>query len=101
MPNININDKRYEYDMVPDHCPLCHHGIRPSRIGANNIIRREAEGDILQLVFLCPRSECQKVFIGTYRQNLSYQRHYVEGPHVLKSTAPCRAVRPQVPDEIK
>ena len=101
MPNININDKRYEYDMVPDHCPLCHHGILPSRIGANNIIRREAEGDILQLVFLCPRSECQKVFIGTYRQNLSYQRHYVEGPHVLKSTAPYRAVRPQVPDEIK
>jgi hypothetical protein len=101
MPEIVINQRRYEYDMDPDHCPLCHHGIMPTRIGASNIVRREIEGDILQLIYLCPRIECQRVFIGIYRQNYGHQRHYVEGPHVLKSTAPYRAVKPQIPDEIQ
>lgn len=101
MPMIEIKNKRYEYNMDPDHCPLCHHGIMPTRIGANNIVRREIEGDILQLVFLCPRSDCQRVFIGTYRQRLGLHRHYVEGPHILESTAPYRAIKPQIPDEIK
>lgn len=101
MPNIDINNKRYEYDMDPDHCPLCHHGIMPSRIGASNIIRGEIEGDVLQIVFLCPRKQCQRVFIGTYYQNHGFHRHCVEGPHLLKSTAPYRAVIPNVPDEIK
>jgi hypothetical protein len=87
--------------MDPDHCPLCHHGIMPSRIGASNIVRSEIEGDILQLIYLCPRSECQRVFIGIYSQNCGFHGHYVEGQHVLKSTAPYRAVKPQIPDEIQ
>lgn len=100
MPKIDINNKRYEYNTDPDHCPLCHHGIMPTLIGSSNIVRREMEGDILQLVYLCPRLECQSVFIATYRQNIGYHRHYAEGPYILKSTAPYRAIRPVIPDEI-
>lgn len=101
MPKIDINKKRYEYDMDPDHCPLCHHGIMPSCLSASNIIRRETQGDVLQIVFLCPRSECQRVFIGMYYQDYGYHRHYVEGPHKLKNTAPYRPVIPDIPVEIK
>lgn len=101
MPRIEINNKRYEYDMDPDHCPLCHHGIMPSRIAASNILREVINGDVLQIVFLCPRKECQRLFIGMYFQNYGYHRHFVEGPHLLTNTAPYRARIPDVPDEIK
>ena len=101
MPRIEINNKRYEYDMDPDHCPLCHHGIMPSRIAASNILREEINGDVLQIVFLCPRKECQRLFIGMYFQNYGYHRRFVEGPHLLNNTAPYKARIPHVPDEIK
>ena len=101
MPEIVINRRQYEYDMDPDHCPLCHHGIMASRIGASNIVRRQIEGDTLQLIYLCPRTECQRVFIGIYLQNYGPHGHYVEGPHVLQSTAPYSAVKPQIPYEIQ
>lgn len=101
MPTIEVNRKRYEYNMDPDHCPICHHGVMPKQLSANNIERSEMQGDILQIVYVCPRSKCQMVFIGTYRQNIGYNRHYPQGAHILKYTEPYRVEPPKVPDEIK
>jgi len=101
MPEIVINQKKYTYDMDPDHCPLCHYGVMPIRIGSSNMIRSRTEGDILQLIFLCPRSECQRVFIGIYLQNYSSRGHCVVAQHILQNTVPYRAVKPNLPAEIQ
>jgi len=101
MPRIEISGTRYEYDEDPDHCPICHHGIEAARIGSNVIERKSSEGNVLQILYRCPRKACQRAFIGTYRQNLDYHHHYPDGPFILRNTAPYRAEEPDVPEEIK
>lgn len=100
MPSIRVNDKQYEYNTDPDHCPICHHGIVPTLLCSSNILGSTMNGDILQNVYLCPRSDCQKVFIGNYRQNKSYRGPYPDGPHILKSTSPYVPKSSEVPKEV-
>lgn len=101
MPRIEISGNRYEYEADPDHCPLCHHGIEAKCIGTNLIERKLSEGDILQILFRCPRKACQHAFIGTYRQNRNYRTREPEGSFILRNTAPYSAEEPEIPDEIK
>lgn len=102
MPDIEIDRDRYSYDKAPDHCPRCHHGIKPTKIGANAIKRREIDGaSILQIVYRCPRDECQRAFIATYWQNKGYRTPYPEGDYLLRNTAPYSAEEPDTPAELK
>jgi hypothetical protein len=101
MPRIEINGNRYEYLADPDRCPICHHGIEAVRIGSNVIGRKSSIGDVLQILFRCPRNACQHAFIGAYRQNVNYGTHYPDGPFILRNTAPYHAEEPEIPDEIK
>lgn len=101
MPNIDIDGDRYGYDETPDHCPRCHHGIQATKIGANVIKRQGIDGSILQVVYRCPREECQRAFIATYWQNEGYRSPYPEGDFLLRNTAPYSAEEPDTPEEIK
>ncbi|MFH1019556.1 MAG: hypothetical protein V1782_02925 [Pseudomonadota bacterium] len=101
MASIEFNRKNYEFDANPDHCPICHHGIEAIHIGSNVVERKLAEGDLLQILYRCPRKACQRAFIGTYRQNTAYQRYQPAGPFILRNTEPYRAEEPEIPVEIK
>lgn len=96
----NKSDK-YEYNEDPDHCPICHHGIEAVQIGSNFIKTGALESDILQILYRCPRKECQHAFIGTYWQNFHHRFHTPDGPYLLRNTAPYSAKTPAVPEEIK
>ena len=92
----------YPYDKPPDHCPRCHHGIKAIRIGSNLAQGRTVDGgNVLQILYRCPRDECQLAFIATFWQNRSYTTHYPEGNYLLRNTAPYSAEEPDTPAEIK
>ena len=101
MPDILVDSRKYIYDKDPDHCPVCHHGIKASMIAANVVSRSEFDGDILQMIYRCPRDECQRAFIATYLQKYNSRTRYPEGSHVLRSTAPYSLKAPDTPKEIE
>lgn len=101
MPSLNINSTQYDYDDAPDHCPLCHHGIEPIKICHNIIERDQNIGDILQLLYRCPRRECQRAFIASYRQNINHYYHRYDGQFILRNTSPYAATEPEIQKEIK
>jgi hypothetical protein len=98
--HVDINNLRYPYSSVPDNCPLCHHGIEPRMIASNVIERGRLSGDILQLIFRCPRQDCQQAFIATYLQD-SNRRGGLETNFSLRNTSPYRGKDPVIPDEVK
>ena len=98
--HIDIERVRYPYDSIPDTCPLCHHGIEPRMIGSNVVERKSSEGNILQLLYRCPRQDCQRAFIATYQQGRSF-RGTLEDIFPLRNTAPYRGEEPVIPEEIK
>jgi hypothetical protein len=59
------NRKQVEADKYPDHCPLCHYGIEALYQGLAHIFEA---GRRLELVFRCPREQCQSFFISRYSQ---------------------------------
>lgn len=94
---LNAEGGLYEYDTKPDTCPLCHNGIEPLLI-ASNVIDTSGDGvDALQILYRCPKRQCQSAFIATYERGGS---HYgIE--YYLKSTAPYRNKDPELSDEIR
>jgi hypothetical protein len=48
---------------LPDECPFCHRSITPRIHGSAFIL-----GSRAQLLLLCPRLECQKIFVAYYAQ---------------------------------
>lgn len=101
MPQINIGRNNVDYDKDPDHCPLCHHGIHPINISGNVIQQERRKGNIVQILYRCPRDECQRAFIATYHQGYDHHFHSPDGPFLLRNTSPYAAVAPDIPDEIK
>jgi hypothetical protein len=55
-----------QIDHFPDQCPICHHGIEPRNMGLAHLV--EARDGVLEMVFRCPRMECQSFFISRYTQ---------------------------------
>ncbi len=98
--HIDINNTRYPYNYTPDTCPLCHHGVEPKIIGSNAVERKSHKGNILQIIYRCPRQDCQKAFIATFWQGRDY-RGSKESEFSLRNTAPYRGEDPVIPNEIK
>lgn len=78
-----------QIDKIPDYCPLCHTGIKPS------ICYAQHNRDNLQIVFKCPRERCQQLFIGSYV--------YWSGDHeyFLRKVAPINHEDREFSEEIK
>lgn len=49
----------------PDHCPLCHYGIEAKFQNLAHLVK--GYPGRCELVFLCPRADCQSLFIARYR----------------------------------
>ena len=70
----NISIQRYQGQPIsgqinwkPDECPICHHGIDPTILGAFGDSARYTSDEGLQVFFGCPRGQCLRTFIGFYR----------------------------------
>ena len=54
-------------DRLPDKCPLCHHNIKPVAFRDNvGHFLSTNEASLIQLVYSCPRDECDGLFIAYY-----------------------------------
>lgn len=60
----NNTGNHFDYNIIPDECPICHHGI-DARIKLAFIENYAAED--AQVVFQCPRKNCLSFFIGYYK----------------------------------
>ena len=61
------------YDLIPDECPICHHGIAPLRTNQAYISARTSErnwGGYLEMLYRCPRVNCGRMFCVIYRQHI-------------------------------
>jgi hypothetical protein len=64
-------DVRAQYDLIPDECPICQHGIVVINTGNAYISARTAErnwGGYLEICYRCPRANCGRMFCVIYRQ---------------------------------
>lgn len=59
----------------PDACPICGKGIDP--ILSYAFMRGFVNGLILEVVFKCPRKECDHLFVAYYRQAQSFGDYFV------------------------
>jgi hypothetical protein len=65
------------------------------------IVRAAGEGSTLQVLFRCPRQECQHAFIANYWQERNLHRGgYPEGIYRLRNTAPLSPKKPDIPAEV-
>jgi hypothetical protein len=88
--NIEGDSAWVTLDRFPDRCPMCHHHIEAKSI--DNAFRRNSR---VEIAFRCPRRDCQRMFIGTFR--LPMDRSEFE----LKTTGPSVPLEPIQPDMIK
>lgn len=101
MESRTIGPDRFSYSKNPDHCPVCSHGIEPTILVDNVITRPEREGNVLQIIYRCPRHECQEAFIASYRQGRDRRTLRPDGPFILRRLEPIIPSEPEVADEIK
>jgi hypothetical protein len=64
--NLTGEQRSVSANEVPDHCPICHQGIRPVVPEWNHLSRGDA---ILERVFICPVDSCGRLFVGRYYRN--------------------------------
>ncbi|MFZ1288893.1 MAG: hypothetical protein WAR79_02295 [Melioribacteraceae bacterium] len=99
--DLNIGDNYYVIDHFPDMCPQCHHGIDPIHIGSH--IKEDKnfyKNTCVQLIFACPRLDCQESFIGYYTKRRD-EHGLARGDYYFRSAAPFYPKEPDVFDEIK
>src|SRR5690242_16433460 len=74
MPNVHsLNfDKSgagiLELDKYPDVCPFCHLGMEPRPMGNLFLV---TSGFFGQMVFLCTRRGCERIFIAYYERSVT------------------------------
>ena len=67
MPTIPILGKKggVLIDGAPDYCPLCRHAVEPKLTNVA-IQTDDYSNPIVEVVFLCPRNKCGRLYIGRY-----------------------------------
>jgi len=70
--NINVIDREntsnsVPIDEYPDECPACHSAIIPNFCYAYYDKKEWIRNDCLQVIWKCPKLNCQKLFIAYYK----------------------------------
>ena len=84
MSSIEINQVHNEHnrttgvhvDVFPDECPLCHKGICPEIKYSYFNSKRWGERNCLEIVFKCPKRDCDNLFISYYKALRSDCAHF-------------------------
>jgi hypothetical protein len=73
--NVHGNQEIFEVNTLPDECPKCHKGIK----AIDPLWRhRTYNGQTIEVCFICPRAECNHVFIGRYYKNPNSGWYFLE-----------------------
>lgn len=66
--DINNNADDVYVDRYPDECPVCNKGVEVKPLSAYGKIEDNPwrEGHFIQVVFRCPKIDCQTVFFAVY-----------------------------------
>lgn len=95
---ITVEDASYEYNLLPDRCPLCHTACKPEQISSSAI----RVGQIVlgfELVFKCPCTACQHCFISRYQATVE-NGNYVN-PYILKEALPFKPADPVISKSVR
>ena len=64
--HFEIERESWRVDQQPNSCPLCHHAIEPKFL-VGHVVDAPATGRAaIELVFVCPRRDCNRAFLGRY-----------------------------------
>lgn len=63
-----------DVDIIPDECPKCGHKITPDLMCAYKYTQNHGSREILQVIFKCTNSDCQRLFNTFYERNIT--RYY-------------------------
>lgn len=99
--NLTIHDfegrqKNSNIDHAPDTCPICHHAISPNIIYGYYRPNEWHHDDGLQVLYRCPRLNCQKLFISNYGTTNSNCDNFS-----FKSSVPLKIQEKQFSNTIK
>lgn len=75
---INSGKEQISVNVLPDICPICSVGVSPNFVTGFSF---NDNGDV-DLLFTCPKANCRKMFIASYRRDV------MKGYHFLKSLLP-------------
>jgi hypothetical protein len=83
-------------DNLPDECPICHNVIIPNSFSMGYYFPEKwNRGDCLQVIYRCPKLDCQKLFIGNYKANSSACEHFS-----FEYSQPCNKIDKKFSDTI-
>jgi hypothetical protein len=105
---VDIRGSRYIRDRIPDVCPICHFSVQPNEI---DWVLTSSSGDpegILEVVFQCPRHECQRLFIARYLRDDFLVGNILMGRQIrlnprqfcFLEAVPATPVQPKLPPEV-
>ena len=64
MPRIDLGNRKFaDLSRLPNNCPYCHKSIDPKFVTFNFSLNN------LEVIFRCPNLDCNRVFIGIYRDD--------------------------------
>lgn len=63
---VDISQRRYTRDKEPNECPICHFAVHPEEIHWALITVEGRQRFGLEILYQCPRQECQHLFIARY-----------------------------------
>jgi len=97
--DLKIQEGNFNVNKIPDFCPVCHIEIKPLYRYAwlNDKILDEKR---LQIIFLCPNENCQKLFISYYRPPRLGERHVLDIDYYYNGSAPGGIRKKVFPEEI-
>ncbi|MDP3983283.1 MAG: DUF4145 domain-containing protein [bacterium] len=71
----NCHGNAVVIDKHPDNCPVCNTGIQVEFITACGKAEKYDRGYYVQVIFRCPRNDCQAIFIAYYTSPSWYGNH--------------------------
>lgn len=82
---INGGKEHISVDSLPDTCPICNIGINPNFVTGLTC----SDNDDADVLFTCPKSDCRRMFIASYRRDRMKGHHFLVSllPRTPKSVA--------------
>ncbi|HEX7608601.1 MAG TPA: hypothetical protein VF370_04700 [Candidatus Cryosericum sp.] len=102
---VDIKGHRYIRDRIPDECPICHFSVQPNEIDWALASFDSDPEAMLEVIFQCPRHECQHLFIARYWRDDGLSAIVITGAYGLRQfrlleAVPATPVQPSFPLEI-
>lgn len=102
---VDIGNRRYIRDQEPDECPLCHFSVKPEEKVWKLAPSSQEEKKILEVVYECPRENCQRYFVARYLRT-EPTRPFASGVKSevgvfrLVELTPSSPPEPEIPSEV-